>query len=297
MHSIEINPSSQQIYIAKYIGQSAQKVITSEGNAAILGVTSKGVFIIKETGEVIFVSGDVFRGPITLNLERMLNFKMLFRVGDRCQILNGRLTFLGCQILLEKDTPIWKHPPIIIDRDGLSHAIKRGIELARTLIGGYQTGLFFAFLEKLINPSTGLIMDNLWGLITGKESHADPAGYLSGLMGLGVGLTPAGDDFICGFLLARYYLRERSPALLTKEHFYDQLVAEAQYKTTGLSAALIKYASLGEGDERLLNALQWISQGDRIISQARDAILSYGSSSGVDALAGMLSALLLQQEC
>jgi hypothetical protein len=180
-----------------------------------------------------------------------------------------------------------------LEKNGLTKAIQRGIDLARQLIKPYQGGQFYTFLDRLVSHSSEFSKERMADLIPGIKDGRDYFARFSGLLGLGRGLTPAGDDFLCGFLLTSFYLRKNAALMEYEPDLNHQIVAEAQKKTTALSAALIKCAAIGEGDERLIDALRWITQGEINIAHARESLLSYGSSSGVDALAGMLTALFL----
>ncbi len=282
-------------FSAKCMGQCVHPIFTQAGAAVVLGVTSKGVFLQHQSGQVCFVSGEVFHGPITINLERMINFKAGFALGEKCQILSDRLDCPRCQILIGSGTPIWAHHPIRFKKRGLSQAVLRGIDLARHLIRQYEEGLFFPFLDKLLRYSTEMDTENIRELIPGLTGKGNFVERLPGLLGLGNGLTPAGDDFLCGFLLARYYLNQMDKIPGNPTDISKKVTAMAPKKTTALSAALIRCAAQGAGDERVLNALRWIAQGDMDMNKVREELLSYGSSSGVDTLSGMLAALLPQQ--
>jgi len=284
-------PLKFPVYTVKWMGGCVKPFFALEGVAAVMGVTSKGIFLQNLTGEVVFISGEVFQGPITINLYEMFDFKALFTVGDKCQIVNGRLNCPGCLVVLS-GTPIWEPPTIMFEKGRSSQALGRGIDLVRKLVGHYEDGLFFPFLDRLVRGSGDVHIKNLWNLITGVKDKKRFSNTLYGLIGYGRGLTPAGDDFICGFLLVRYYLDEISPPPQNQKNFSDQIAALAQVKTTALSAALMRCAAQGEADERVLNALRWIAQGDLDMNKVIEELLSYGSSSGLDALTGMLAALL-----
>jgi len=287
------NLATYNLIHAIWIGHCAFRLMASGGTGLILGATSKGLFIEIQPGEVIFVSGDAYRGPITINLETTLNCKALFSVGETCQLHEDRLTSREFQILINHDTQIWDPAPIRLEKNGLANAIQRGIDLTRELIKEYQEGLFCTLLDVLVSQSVKFSKERLLDLIPGIKDEGNLGSRFSGLLGLGRGLTPAGDDFLCGFLLASFYVNESAARMENEPDLFHQIAAEAQKKTTALSAALIKCAAMGEGDERLLDALRWIAQGERNIAHARESLLSYGSSSGVDALAGMLTALFL----
>ncbi len=106
------------------------------------------------------------------------------------------------------------------------------------------------------------------------------------LAGLGVGLTPAGDDFLSGVMLG---------AWLTHAHASDvcRVLAEtAAPRTTVLSGAFLRAAARGECGaawHRLLAALSEGREGE--LSPAVEGVLAYGATSGADALAGFLWAM------
>jgi hypothetical protein len=119
----------------------------------------------------------------------------------------------------------------------------------------------------------------------------------TGLAGLGGGLTPAGDDFLCGAMLAAW-LAHPDP-----EPLCQALAAAAVPRTTTLSAALMRAAARGECSapwQTLLAALSAESEGpqpertdlaNRPGGKMEDAlreILAHGATSGADTLAGFL---------
>lgn len=107
------------------------------------------------------------------------------------------------------------------------------------------------------------------------------------LAGLGGGLTPAGDDFLCGIMLAGW-LAHPDP-----EGFCQAVVETAASRTTILSAAFLRAAGRGEcraAWHRLLPALAAGAQ-DAIITAAQD-VLEHGATSGADALTGFVTGCL-----
>jgi hypothetical protein len=103
------------------------------------------------------------------------------------------------------------------------------------------------------------------------------------LAGLGGGLTPAGDDFLCGAML-RAWLDVPAPGA-----FCQAVLAGLAQRTTLLSTALLRAAARGECSaawHRLLDALA----AGAPLTPAVDAVLAHGHTSGADTLAGFLSA-------
>jgi hypothetical protein len=110
---------------------------------------------------------------------------------------------------------------------------------------------------------------------------------VTGLAGLGSGLTPAGDDFLTGVMLWGW-LDHPIPSLLC------QTLAQASAPhTTTLSAAFLQAAAQGECSapwHALLAALN--KERDVEITAAVQRILDHGATSGADSLTGFLYASL-----
>jgi hypothetical protein len=123
-----------------------------------------------------------------------------------------------------------------------------------------------------------------------SSSHLPTSESLISLLGSGSGLTPSGDDLVCGVLLA---LNRWKDILITGQDLdrLNQQVVEAAYrKTTTLSGNLIECATLGLADERLIEALDWLVTGGEGEPGPIDKMLDWGSSSGVDVFVGYVIA-------
>jgi len=106
------------------------------------------------------------------------------------------------------------------------------------------------------------------------------------LAGLGVGLTPAGDDFIMGAILAARIIHTPEIA----QSLAGEIARTVAPLTTSLSAAWLRYAAKGEAGvlwHEFFDAL--ISADSETIQIAVDAILAVGETSGLDALSGFVS--------
>jgi len=112
---------------------------------------------------------------------------------------------------------------------------------------------------------------------------------VSALLGLGPGLTPSGDDFLGGMLIALYVCGEKS----VQEQLFTQV--KSLLNSTGpLSRAHLKAAALGEGSHSLHQVLNMLLEGNETqLEPGIDAINQIGHTSGWDALAGV--ALVLRQ--
>ncbi|MEO5888349.1 MAG: DUF2877 domain-containing protein, partial [Anaerolineales bacterium] len=109
------------------------------------------------------------------------------------------------------------------------------------------------------------------------------------LAGLGMGLTPSGDDFIMGAILAAWILHPAHVAGILAAEVTDVAAA----LTTSLSGAWLRSAGRGEA------GILWHQFFDKLISadptaiqESMDKILSVGETSGADALAGFISSFM-----
>lgn len=107
------------------------------------------------------------------------------------------------------------------------------------------------------------------------------------LVGLGSGLTPAGDDLIGGALIALHALGEQRIA----NRLAKWALHLARSRTNRISFAHLACAAAGEGHEALHHALSAILAGRRNQRQELSALRRIGHTSGMDALNGALLVL------
>jgi hypothetical protein len=108
---------------------------------------------------------------------------------------------------------------------------------------------------------------------------------VSQLAGLGSGLTPAGDDYLMGVMVALWLKGQREPL--------PGIAQVAAPRTTNLSAAFLKAAARGEYLELWHTLAQTLYAGEaEAFSRAVERIAQFGASSGQEALAGFSITLL-----
>lgn len=110
------------------------------------------------------------------------------------------------------------------------------------------------------------------------------------LSGCGGGLTPAGDDFIAGLLVARHMRRQ----LLGEPSDPDvPRIREAARSDNLIADSLIKCAAEGalcEGHLRLVEAL--VREGNQELARCADRVMQVGATSGADWLTGLCMTLM-----
>jgi hypothetical protein len=141
--------------------------------------------------------------------------------------------------------------------------------------------------EPLTGPLAGRV-DALAAAVTRDEPEAlCTAGRA--LVGLGGGLTPSGDDVLCGLVSAgRTLARARGADDLdvALHRLGGTLLADAAERTTALSAALLWHAARGELARPARGVLRALL-GRTPLEPAVDALLAVGHSSGRDLAVGM----------
>jgi hypothetical protein len=128
-------------------------------------------------------------------------------------------------------------------------------------------------------------------MITASPDISRIIATLETYLGLGEGLTPAGDDLVLGYLLAINRWGDLLYLDLDISRINQAIRQAAYQKTNTLSANLIECASLGQADERLVLALDGILSGEPDPDTCIAHLLSWGHSSGANALTGMSAAI------
>lgn len=135
--------------------------------------------------------------------------------------------------------------------------------------------------EFLILPAAENILNDCRKLVK-KKSYTDAAISLSRLIGIGIGLTPSGDDFLCG-VLAGFHLWNASGHPLSLQ--LKQAISESLNRTNDISCTFLRCALDGYFSETINRLPKLLSDTD-----IRSAFEAIGHSSGMDTLSGILFA-------
>ena len=117
--------------------------------------------------------------------------------------------------------------------------------------------------------------------------------YASKLAGLGIGLTPTGDDFLMGAIYAAWIIHPRAMA----QKLAKEVTDTAAPLTTSLSAAWLRSAGNGETGILWHDFFSTLLQAESAkIQAAMKKILAVGETSGTDALAGFIGTFISYKE-
>lgn len=183
--------------------------------------------------------------------------------------------------------------PSLSDRNShkLKNRLTQNIEaaLSYTDTGGFASlfnsrpednlSLMFAAAKKYMTECTELYQ---------RQRFGEAAAILSRLLGLGIGLTPSGDDFLCG-ALAGLCLSGKEEHLFGKRLRAE--IAARLSDTVDISAAFLSCALKGQYSLALNRLVQFPDP-----REIADIFSQIGHSSGTDTLCGLLYVLKLVKQ-
>lgn len=278
-----------------HIGKIAFDLLHALPDIWVQGVTSRGVFLRLSSGWVIFLSLERYRGPLTMNIQGEAEILQAFEHGAPVQVRAGFIEFPGSGWRVYFDgAETWQAPPLpetALPLEGCTDRLARTVRELKRL---QKDSMFADLLPDLAGgPGSENDPGGLHAMLADMQNaltEGDLEGFMRGAskaLGLGAGLTPAGDDLLAGLVLALNRWQHVLAADLDLETFNRELTSLAYDKTTRLSANLVECACRGQADERLILALDGILAGSYEPEQCASALAGWGRTSGVDALAGM----------
>jgi hypothetical protein len=285
------------------IGSLAQKIISEEKTAILLGVSSRGIFLKVGLHWVIFLSCEPMRGPLTLNLNQPIPATIGIAHTQSIEIETGRIYFPTLKIeILTGGAREWsvtspsQHVLNLVERNEGIIATLREIINQRGGIGLAPVLAELLDIDFCRQPNLHALVnrsDMLQVVNSLRSSDVNPIiAHLRPFLGRGFGLTPSGDDMIGGLLLTLNRYRETLHPPFSLSSVNKAVVELAYTKTSLLSANLIECASLGQADKRLILALDGLMTGVLNVASCANLLLNWGNSSGCDALVGMALATL-----
>jgi len=292
---------------AANIGSMALESLADVQSGTVFGITSRGVFIKTASKWLIFISFERFRGPLTINLHPEEETIPEIKTGMELEISSQNFIFPepGWIVSLQEAGKWLPQPPSNPPSSRADQQARLTVLASKIMETNPNSGLAPVLLNLLISEDHGDLSDlglqpvqrrvlDLLQELNSSKGLPDSKAVIN-LLGSGSGLTPSGDDFVIGLLLVLNRWKSLLFDLPVLDQFNRQIVEAAYLKTTTLSANLIECASLGLGDERLIDALDWLISGSEQESGPSEDLLTWGSSSGIDVFVGYAAALSNQR--
>jgi hypothetical protein len=287
-----------------HAGKTVFKELDSPQSGHVTGVTSRGIFLLTDRAGIIFLSHEAYRGPLTVNLPGLPpEAAAALVMGASLSLSSGCLSARNGKVRLLIPTECsWSAPAVTLEQVS-PPPIRRGRlnSFCRLALARKDSAGFAPVLPALLDWPGAAASSPVWdSLLAARVQNvlalprllqmravSQIKANLVQLLGCGRGLTPSGDDLVLGLLLVANRwggggLQGEMLARLNAE-----MVAAARQRTTTLSARLIECAAQGEADERLLAAADFLFSGAGDEGKVLDDLLTWGASSGMDALVGM----------
>ena len=239
--------------------------------AKVLGIFEKAVNIWTEDGILTIAPKETGRSSSCLTVNH-INIPGL-SINVNCDCRPGQIS-LHTKTIDFSAAPVWHGR---IDRAYKQKPAYEGIRILKAALDRSAA-------KNSAKPNPGAALQLLNGI---KNLPGDPEGSVPGLIGLGPGLTPSGDDMILGFLAAINHFTD-DEAYLNRLH---NVVAAALGATTELSAQILKNALEYEYHEYIEDMLIALAEPATAHSAAA-RLLSMGSTSGTDIGTGMIKGVI-----
>ncbi len=261
----------------------------------------RDVVNVKALGFLIGIaSARIQPNPITIVTDLEVDFKHLTNFGDKVLISNGDIVIARKIIVSYDESNIWVSEPLHGHVDALRlipsvHALKTLIKENGRMEGA---GPVIDYIMKEDYPSPESVPKPIrtYYQPLRKLMRCQAPSILDGivgLIGLGPGLTPSGDDLLMGFLAARTLLNGASD---TTDIYLDVFRSEFPLlcgRTTLLSEELLYWASRGQFSKLMTDIMNSIADGDisGVRASALNMMTQFGATSGTDTLIGIVAGL------
>lgn len=266
---------------------------------AVIAVVGGGLYLQSDGGSIAcLVDASRPDGPLTLRLfglESVLRERRI-EVGDAFTG-GGFAIEIGGKVLVNLDAARPWTPPFVsleADRASLQSAIAalRGAIASQRICDGLAPLVTGPPADLAGDPLLRRASEQLDTLSRAwRQRDAKAAAHAArGLLGLGPGLTPSGDDLLCGLLaVSRWAAQPREPADAMSSALTPAVLTEAPSRTTRLSTRLLAHAARGLLYEPAmsLGAALFTARHDLIRPSAL-RLLQIGHTTGSDMAVGLL---------
>jgi len=278
------------------LGLHAQRFVERHASARVVAVFSRSLHLESDGDFICIGDPSIGRGPLNVELDHAGWMRLAAAVppaGASVSIAQGAFR-IGGLTLDTTSAELWRPAPwpSAARREGVLQSLQRVRHfaggqapvdgIARIVLG--MAGELHSAFERIARPR----VERLRAWVTVGPSASAGVRAPVDLLGLGPGLTPSGDDLLCGMLVALHAVgkTDRARAL------YAEIAHAAPAATSPISGAFLRAAAEGLGCEALHAAIAAILEGQTEALAGRiEALGRIGHTSGWDALAGALLVL------
>lgn len=289
--------------VASSIGAIAAELLDAGGEIEVLAAFERSVYLLCQHGIVCIGVPAIGRGPINVLVPDKGQWSggRAFGLHEGIKGVAGRRQLsIGPDLLIAtQGAPIWTAPPFAIDPP--ADALSRGLAKVRALMRGLvPTDGVSALLfdpagkaartptAKAAAPQIDVLTRALPDAIARGEWSEDAQRSALLLLGLGPGLTPSGDDFLGGLMLALTACAKTA----LRDALWETLAPELDDLTVPVSAMHLSAAADGMGAEVVHDLINAMRAGDDPgLAGLLGTVLALGATSGADTIAGIVVGL------
>ncbi|GAA1024695.1 MULTISPECIES: DUF2877 domain-containing protein [Amycolatopsis] len=270
-------------------GKARERVLLGEVHSVFRRVLN---VVTQQDQLVAFAAATVDDAPWTIRVDVDGWCRHQVEAGTPAVVTAQGATFGATSVKFAKPR-LWyaKDVPLILDRTELAARARLLDDLlaAHGVPGGMQGNTsdpFQAAVSIRLRQGQTALTQAL------RRNDAEAARKAAeGLVGLGPGLTPAGDDFLTGLALVAAQPGSRATS-------FPRLTGKILARTTLLSAVTLCEAANGRARESLLDLLRRLLEpgGGTGLADAVARVAAIGHTSGTDLLSGVAAGLHLESE-
>lgn len=264
---------------ASCVGELAVRFLARRMPGTVTRVFRSSVYFRTGDDFVLVLKGGL-RSPVTINIAGDEQALSIFRAGDEWAFSPGGLALGPSEVGVEgaavHRSRLTKGMRVELPS---TSELKKGVAMLRSLYDVSISGPSLARDEAL----RGFVAETLLPFAKGESKNLRERDRYLPLIGRGGGFTPAGDDFVAGFLSTFNFVARSSKSSQVKvprASLYKRTVPE--------SAAVVFYAALGfvdEGLERLI--IESLGGTGGFHGELLD-VARRGHTSGIDMSLGVL---------
>lgn len=291
------------------IGGIARRLLASRASGRVLAGFSQAAYLLTEQAELFWLAAE--NAPMHARCLRIAGAFPRLAAGEAFSAASECIRITSGLQVDCRAASTWTAPPLP------GHPALTVAEVSCRVYGAFSTGFDLSpasGLGRLIprilalargqvddRPETDLVLVQAWPAIyaigQACRSH-DAAAFRSeaaGLIGLGEGLTPSGDDFLGSLLFVLNAMHKLDAGLGLDPVAQAPLVESARRRTHPISFALLRDLAAGEAVEPLheLIGVVYSDEPPDSIRQPAARLIRIGHATGWDLLAGALAGLVL----
>lgn len=295
----------QNISKVVLVGVFAKEFLVSPDEAKIIGVFRRSLYVENVSGRLACIGErSIGAGPLNAICEfsNDVDFTEIVGTGSSARIKNGSI-HLGSKVKIDASRPIeWEPEPLPIGWDleffleNLPFLVQWIAEIGpreglAPLITHIVSGEEISNKDAFQTISWKGISDfRHW--LSYSLNQGGKLGFPAidhQLIGLGPGLTPSGDDFWCGVMIA---LRVLGYFEISGK-ISGVILSQANYRTNKISRAHLECAARGQGAQALHETISAMGMADEAcLRSALQALDKIGHTSGWDSLVGIVCVLV-----